>query len=278
MMKTMLHSSIDDRDLFLRKEIARGRSGRLIVHELVRLGYCDVDKARDLVSREGPAVYASLSRRYGLLFMVGMILLMTMIMALFAPVSPVRTGGFYVLSLIAAPILTIVGYAGIRRYRSWNFEVDEVDGRTSRLEGLAREMLNRGKGEWAIVHEAGKLRLGDPDAARAVVARVWPDVYRDFAARRRSTFMFGLFILGIGLAPVVAMIGSVVIEGRWDRAFRDIGGILFLMSIPIAVGSIMMARGWTRRRSDAPIGLPGTADVGPVRTGLGWNASPFERQ
>ena len=278
-MRVMLHASIDERDLFLRKEIARGRSGRLIVHELVRLGYCDAEKARDLVSRAGPAVYASLSRRYGLLFLVGMILLMTMIMALFAPGSPVRTGTFYLFSLVAAPFLTIVGYLGIRRYGSWDFEVEEVDGKTSRLEGLAREMLNRGKGEWAIIHEAGRLALGDPDTARAAVVRVWPGVYRDYAARRRSTFMYGLFILGIGFAPLVAMAGPVILAGLWGNVLREIGGLLFLMSIPIAVGIILMARGWTRRRrSDGPIGLPGSADRGPVRTGLEWNAGPFERQ
>lgn len=266
-----MHVSIEDRDRFLRREIARGLSGRLIVCEMVRLGYFGPDQARERVAREGPAIYTRLSRRFGALFVLGLFLLMAVALAPL-PNSPLRTGTAYALSLIGGVVGLAIGWSGVSRYRSWRFDPEGVDAKTARLEGLAREMLASGKGEWAIIHEAGRLSLGDADAARAAAERVWPEVYAKYLARRRSTFKLGLLILGVGLAPIVAYLLSA------NRRFLSLGdflGPIFLMIVPIAIGGGLVARGWPRARGKS-MELPGTAEVGPVRTGLGWRAEPFE--
>lgn len=137
----------------------------------------------------------------------------------------------------------------------------------ARLEGFARESLKAGHGEWWIVSEMVRRSSEvDETEAREIVARVAPQVHREFIRRRRSFFRCGAMVVGLCLYGLVTL-------------YQDPHVPLFAI-LGIIIGSFLMAHGWAGvrrvRSGDAPTSLPGNGEPGPVRTGLGWRAEPFE--
>ena len=143
-----------------------------------------------------------------------------------------------------------------------------MSGLTARLEGFAREHLRLGRGEWWIVNEIVRRNSEvDETEARAIVARVAPRVVRQFVRRRR-------FFLGIGILVLGGSLASLVFS------LHDRHGPIFAL-IGTVVGSFLVAHGWPGlrrlRSGDPPTSVPGSAEPGPVSTGLGWRADPFDR-
>jgi hypothetical protein len=137
----------------------------------------------------------------------------------------------------------------------------------ARLEGFARESLKAGHGEWWIVSEMVRRSSEvDETQAREIVARVAPQIHREFVRRRRSFFRCGLMVVGLSLFTLIKLPGDPHVP-----LFSILGMI---------IGSFLMAHGWPGvrrlRSGDAPTSLPGSVEPGPVRTGLGWRAEPFE--
>jgi len=141
-----------------------------------------------------------------------------------------------------------------------------MEGLNARLEGFAREQLKQGHGEWWIVTEMVRRTQVDETEAREIVARVAPQIYVQFIRRRRSFLRIGLIVLAMSVAALV-----------W---FSHVGHATVYSLVGLVVGSFVLAHGWPGwrrlRSGDAPTSIPGSSEAGPVRTGLGWRAEPFE--
>ena len=259
-------------EAFARKALRRGASGRHVVHELIRLGYCDADQARDLVSREGPPAYARKRGYYFVVSAVGALLFLVPLEVMVLAPPNIHSGSFLgsfviaAVSIIAGPIVMAFGWAGRHRFRRWNPDLDEPDPQGARLEGFARESLRQGRGEWWIVNEMVRRSSISETEAREVVSRVAPALLVEFIRRRRAFLRIGLSIM------VVCLIGLVGYSGVRHVIVYSLAGLV--------LGGFLTAHGWPGwrrlRAGDAPTGLPGSGEAGPVSTGLTMGSGTFD--
>jgi nitrate reductase NapE component len=256
----------DPQDVFARQEIARGLSASMVVQELVRSGYDDPESARERVGHLGPEVYRTLNRRYGLVLAVGLFFLIAAPFSLTHPQFPLKSAAFTVFAGLMGTILSIIGWVVASKFRAWPYDLEDLDPRRSRLEGLARDQLQAGKGVWWLIHEAGRLGLGDATDVRAAITRVLPGIEREYRSRLRSRLTIGLLLLAAGLSPILAVAYSA-------HAFSHVLETAWLMVLPLVIGIALTAHGYRglRRRPFA-----GSPETGPIRTGLWWRAEPFD--